>query len=68
MKNLELIEGDLIHKLETNQAEIGELKAYAGDLKEKLELKTDAIEKAHKVIQRLNEEMEKGGSMMGKIE
>lgn len=50
VKNLEMIEGDLIHKLETTSADLGELKKYAHDLQEKLELKTDAIEKAHKVI------------------
>jgi len=33
-----------------------------------LALKGEAIEKAHKVIQRLNEEMDKGAGILQKIE
>lgn len=56
---LELLESDLIHKADVNESELVEMRGYVQELEEKVMMKGDAIEKAQKVIERLNEELDK---------
>ncbi len=44
--SLEMIEGDMIHKLSIKESEIAELRSYISETEEKLQVKTEAIEKA----------------------
>lgn len=60
-KSIELVECDLLHKLQSKDAELNDFRSLIADLEEKVSIKSEAIEKAHKVIQRLNEEMERNG-------
>ncbi|MFM7854381.1 MAG: hypothetical protein ACKO96_21280 [Flammeovirgaceae bacterium] len=54
---LEVLESDLIHKAEVKESELVELRSYVQELEDKVNFKGDAIEKAQKVIQKLNEEI-----------
>ena len=56
---LELLESDLIHKADVKESELVEMRGYVQELEEKVMMKGDAIEKAQKVIERLNEELDK---------
>jgi len=47
---LERVEVELLSKLENSENSYGELKKYVQEVEEKLEMKGEAIEKAHKVI------------------
>jgi len=53
------LESDLIHKADVSEAEASQLRLYVQELEDKLQPKNDAIEKAQKVIEKLNEEMDK---------
>ena len=63
-----MIEGDLVHKLQSREREVQEFFVKIRDQDEKLRIKTEAIEKAQKVIQKLNEEMDKSSSIICKLE
>ena len=45
-----MVESDLIHKLESKESENLDLRAYNEKLEDKVNVKSEAIEKAHKVI------------------
>jgi hypothetical protein len=51
---LELLEGDLLHKLQVKENDLKSTHSQLYDLEEKLRVKTEAIEKAHKVIQAMS--------------
>ena len=65
---LELLEGDLLHKLQVKENELKGLNSQMFDLEDKLKVKTDAIEKAHKVIQAMSDELQEGATLITRLE
>lgn len=65
---LELLEGDLIHRADAREQESEGLKRRLRDAEERLEVKTDAIEKAQKVIERLGAELDKLSNALANAE
>ncbi|CDW91377.1 UNKNOWN [Stylonychia lemnae] len=66
--NLEQLEGDLIFKLQQREEELHQVKSYNAELEEKVRVNSEAIEKAQKVIERLNEEMDRTAQIMQSLE
>lgn len=61
---LEVLESDLIYKVQQKDNDFLELRSYANELEEKVHMNSEAIEKAQKIIERLNEEMERSQDIM----
>ena len=65
---LELLEGDLLHRLQAKERECMQMKQTVKEQEEKLALNKEAIEKAHKIIQALNAEMDRGAEVLKGVE
>ncbi len=65
---LELIEGDLLHKLACHEQDLAEAKARGKQMELDMAVRGEAIEKAQRVIERMQEEMDKGNKVISEVE
>lgn len=65
---LELLEGDLVHKLSQRECEVAEWRSKAKAMEAETQVRGEAIEKAQRVIQKMQEEMNKGAKMVEGME
>ena len=65
---LELIEGDLVHKLQVLEGENSHFKGQLREQDGQLAVKSEAIEKAQRIIQKLSDEMEKTTQLLCVLE
>ena len=65
---LEMIEGDLVHRLQVKESEVLSLRAERKQLDGEILLKTEALEKAQRVIEKFSEEMERHVETVQRLE
>lgn len=65
---LELIEGDLVHRLQVKESEVLSLRGEKKEREVEITVKTEALEKAQRVIERFSEEMERHVETVQRLE
>jgi methyl-accepting chemotaxis protein len=62
------LETDLLHKLQARECEARDARETVNEVEEKLRMKTEAIEKAHKVIQAMQGEAQEATRIINRLE